>query len=113
MLIPSSARSPVTSRASMSWYLRPSHPLLKRSVEFSERSASAFRASEAVVAPPARCEGVDAPSVLMGLGDVLPEEPSKSVLQGSARVPHLPGDDFRADAKVLHHTPQNQLVVGV
>ncbi|MCC6225509.1 MAG: hypothetical protein IT195_03785 [Microthrixaceae bacterium] len=48
-LIPSSARPTVTSRASMSRYLRPSHPLLKRSVELVDALTVAGRKGPAEV----------------------------------------------------------------
>ena len=46
---PELSRSRVTSRTSMSWYLRPSHPLLKRSVELVDALTVAGRKGPAEI----------------------------------------------------------------
>lgn len=66
-LVPSSARPAVTSRASMSWYLRPSHPLLKRSVELVDGLTVAGRKGPAEIRR-LRDGGFSAPVLFDGCG---------------------------------------------
>ena len=66
-LTPDLSRSPVTSRTSMSWYLRPSHPLLLGSVELVDALTVSGRRGPAEIRR-LRDGGFSAPVLFDGCG---------------------------------------------